>query len=216
MSLLAELRDRILPGLLPTGPVCDGVQAICDGIVNLYVVQAPKGLICFDAGWSDGRVRQGFRQLGLDTRDVAAVFATHLDWDHVRCAGLYENARLFAGAAELASRKPDGRAWTGLADGETVTVAGLTARAIATPGHTAGSVSYLAGEGLLFTGDALRLRNGTALPFFSFFNRDATHIEDSLRKLAALPGLRRVLTAHSGASDSPDTALLAWRTGGAQ
>lgn len=212
MSLFARIRSCLLPGLLPTGTACGGVRVICDGLGNLYVVVSPKGLICFDAGWSARRVLQGFRRLGLNAQDVRAVFATHLDWDHCRCAGLYAGARLFAGAAELARRQAKGYPWTGLADGETLAVGGLTVRAIGTPGHTAGSTCYVAGDGLLFTGDALRLRNGLVAPFPACFNRDPSRVAASLRKLAALSGIRYVFTAHSGVSDRPDSAFRAWRT----
>ena len=41
-----------------------------------------------------------------------------------------------------------------VADGDTVEVAGLQLRAIATPGHTPGSMSYYA-DGMLFSGDTL-------------------------------------------------------------
>ncbi|HEY5476412.1 MAG TPA: MBL fold metallo-hydrolase [Tepidiformaceae bacterium] len=41
-----------------------------------------------------------------------------------------------------------------VADGDTVEVAGLQLRAIATPGHTPGSMSYYT-EGMLFSGDTL-------------------------------------------------------------
>jgi glyoxylase-like metal-dependent hydrolase (beta-lactamase superfamily II) len=209
--------ELFLPGLLETGPVCERVWAVRDGCVNLYAVQAQAGLVCFDAGWRAARVAQGFRQLGLDVRDVAAVFATHLDWDHSLGASLYPRAVLYAGAAELAcrwrGRRRGGPRWTGVSDGETVVVGGLQVRAICTPGHTRGSMCYVADKRLLFTGDAMLLRNGAAAPFYRCFNRHPAAVDGSIRKLAHLGGIGQVMTAHSGASSDPDAAFRAWREG---
>ena len=44
------IRQWLLPGLLETGAIGDGVWAIRDGVVNLFIVKGPAGLLCLDAG----------------------------------------------------------------------------------------------------------------------------------------------------------------------
>jgi hypothetical protein len=63
------IRRMFFPGLLETGPVCDGLLAIRDGIVNTYIVQSLEGLVCFDAGFRRACVAQAFTTLGLAPRD---------------------------------------------------------------------------------------------------------------------------------------------------
>lgn len=196
------IRQFFFPGLLDTGPVADGLLAIRQGMVNLFVVQAPGGLLCFDAGVSVAGVRCGFRVLGLDERQVAAVFLTHLHLDHARGCRLFSNAQLYAGAGEKA---PWWGNWVGLApvftpvaDGQVLAVAGASVRAVATPGHTAGAMAYLVAGRFLFTGDALRLQDGRAQPFHACFNRDHAAAAESAQKLSGIEGVEYLLTAHSG------------------
>ena len=102
------IRRLFFPGLLDTGPVFGPVQAIRDGFMNLYVLKAEGGLICFDAGWRSATVSSGFEALGLNLRDVVAVFLTHLHWDHARSVGLFRNAEVFVGKHELPARLRNG------------------------------------------------------------------------------------------------------------
>lgn len=79
-------------------------------------------------------------------------------------------------------------------DGDVVEVDGLRLRCIATPGHTPGSVSYYAEEGMLFSGDTLfRGSIGrTDLPGGSF-DEEMNSICD---KLLVLPEETLVLPGH--------------------
>lgn len=77
-------------------------------------------------------------------------------------------------------------------DGDTVTVGGLSARAIATPGHTLGQINYFfATDKLLFAGDTLfsigcgRVIEGTPAQMW-----------ESLLKLRALPDDTRLYCGH--------------------
>lgn len=192
----------LCPGLLSTGLVDDGLWAISDGFVNYYVVEAPTGLICVDAGWRAGRLLREFKSVGLDTRNVAAVFFTHLHWDHALTAGMFPGAELFIGAGEIPSafikRRFSNLSLTTVAEGQSVRVAGATVQGIHTPGHTCGSMSYLVEGRWLFTGDTIRLSHGRALPFLACFNRDGKALERSIRVLAQIGAAECVLTSHSG------------------
>ena len=213
------IRNWFFPGLLDTGPVCDRLVAVRDGFVNLYVFRAPAGLVCIDAGWRPTRVRHGFALLGLDVRNVAAVFLTHLHWDHARGRDLFTNAQVFVSEHEspsfLGGRRKPAQPLTPVRDGQTLTAAGVDVHAIAAPGHTPGSVAYLVDRRFLFTSDTLGLRHGDAVPFGACFNRDGTALRRSIRKLAALSGIERLLTAHTGSTVDVGTAFRRWRGAGA-
>src|SRR5438552_5210457 len=102
-------------------------------------------------------------ELGLR---LVYVFDTHVHADHVTAAG---ELRRRTGARTLVARE-DGPpcADEGLGHGDEVTMGAVVIRAIATPGHTAGCLSYLVGErpsergetrfDRVLTGDALFIR----------------------------------------------------------
>ena len=168
------IRRLFFPGLLDTGPVSDRLLAIRDGFVNCYIWKTVSGLVCVDAGRSPKRTARGFAALGLNLRDVTAVFLTHLHWDHAGGARLFPNAKVYVGDRE-ASSVFAARSLPRLIrvrDEETVLAGGLAVRVVDTPGHTSGSVSYLLDDRFLFVGDTLRLRRGEALPMLRWFNRD--------------------------------------------
>lgn len=199
------IREWVLPGLLETGPVESRITAIQDGLVNFYVVRGPEGLVCMDAGWRLHSIEDEFKKMGLDLRDVAAVFLTHTHWDHSRCAGLYPNAQVYAISKTADAPVPRIR------DGEFVTAAGLAVRVIGTPGHTPDSACYVVDGRFLFTGDALRLRRGKAVPFPSKFNHDQVAAKNSLRKLAGIGGIECLLTGHTGATRDMAATFQDWR-----
>ncbi|HUJ71962.1 MAG TPA: MBL fold metallo-hydrolase [Verrucomicrobiae bacterium] len=194
----------MIPALLETGRVCDRVFAIRDRLVNFYVVQTDTGLACIDTGWSASRVRRGFASLGLDVRDVREVFLTHRHWDHAGCVGLFANATVFIGNPD----RPVPEGWQRLRDGDSV----RAVLAVATPGHTPDSISYLVDGRYLFTGDAVRLRQGRAVPFYACFNQDRGAVHRSLEKLARLSGIEYLLTGHSGFTGDVAGAFRSWRS----
>ena len=116
------IRQLFCPGLLDTGPVRDGVLAVRDGMVNFFVVKGPSGLLCVDAGWRASVISRGFETLGLALGDVAAVFMTHLHWDHARGLRTFPHAEHFVCAQEnpAARSRPHGRdpRWRTVEDGQ--------------------------------------------------------------------------------------------------
>ena len=80
------------------------------------------------------------------------------------------------------------------ADGEAFTLGTITARVIATPGHTNDSVSYLVGDAL-FTGDSLFMPDGGTARC-DFPGGDAGKLFQSIQRLYSLPDDTRVFVCH--------------------
>ena len=164
--------------------------------------------VCIDPGDQPDEVLALARDMGVT---IKAIANSHAHVDHilgVRGVRDATGARFLLHAHDLellrtgwrdaAARfgidagggPPDPDAF--VADGDDVEVAGLKLRAIATPGHTPGSVSYYA-DGLLFSGDTLfRGSIGrTDLPGGDF-DREMRSIADELLSLpddtVVLPG----------------------------
>ena len=206
-----------------TGRITDRVAAVKDSIVNLYVVKGATRSIAFDAGNSTEGVRPGLESLGIDPADVAAVFLTHADGDHVGGLPLFAHADVYLPAEE--EQMIDGRTarffffvrntldrkHLSIADGQTVEIDGLKVTAILTPGHTPGSTSYVVDGQYLFSGDNLSLQSGRAGVFSEMINMDSSVQRESLKRIAMLDGIRYVFTAHHGYTDSFDAAFEALR-----
>ena len=124
---------------------------------------------------------------------LIAVLATHHHFDHVgghhdlleRSPGL----RIF-GSTDDAARIPG--ITDRVRDGETITLAGLSARVILIPAHTSGHVAYpFPREQAVFTGDTLFVAGCGRL-----FEGDAAQMMRSLGKLASLPDETAVYCGH--------------------
>jgi glyoxylase-like metal-dependent hydrolase (beta-lactamase superfamily II) len=127
------------------------------------------------------------------------IIETHAHADHITSAGhLAQRTGARTAAPSGCEIKPASRQ---LIDGDTLTFGTQTLRAIHTPGHTAGSMSYLWEEPTaggvvrrVFTGDALLIDGCGRTDFQS---GDAGTLYDSLtRKLFTLPADTLVYPAH--------------------
>jgi sulfur dioxygenase len=141
-----------------------------------------------------GRDLELVTQLGLK---LVAVFETHVHADHVTGAG---RLRKHTGATcyvPLLGGAPCADA--PLTDGDVVRVGAVELRVVATPGHTAGCVSYLVSEGgrppdRVLTGDSLFVRGCGRT---DFQDGDAGTLWDSVHaRLFTLPDETLVYPAH--------------------
>ena len=127
-------------------------------------------------------------QLGLRLR---YSLETHVHADHITGSGLLRQCT----GAKTAVGQMCGASSADLqlVDGDEIRTAGIVIRAIATPGHTQGSISYLCGN-MLFTGDAL-LINGCGRTDFQ--GGDAERLYNSITgKLFALADETLVYPGH--------------------
>ncbi len=111
--------------------------------------------------------------------------------------------------------RPLTKPYTLLKDGDVVQVGDVKVEALATPGHTPGSMSYLVNGSVLFVGDTLVLKDGTARPFSKWHLRDLTHMDlaaqaESAQKLAHLKNISLMATAHAGFTTDFDYAMRDW------
>lgn len=207
----------------PTGQVVPGVYAVQDGIANLFLITDGETWIAIDAAQHRKAVITEMRKLKINPDRVSAVLLTHSDYDHTGGLTALPNAEIYISKKEepfvthKAQRKPGlynnplPRAYTLLHDGETLTFGGIKVHAVATPGHTLGSTSYIINDEMIFTGDTLVLtREGRVRLSYKIHNMDNETERASIHKLARLKGHRWVFSAHTGYSDDSAGAFRGW------
>jgi len=167
-----------------------------------HVVRGSAGMLLIDPGsayWHEELMVQIVRA-GGSLQAVEAVLLTHCHVDHAHgaylfgkhgvdlVAGAYTADVLRRGARQMWYEYPEHIVATDvnvvLGDGQVFTAAGLTVRALHTPGHTPGCASYLIdlGDGrAAFTGDLL---NGGGHPGWA--GSDGFSVEQSLASIARL------------------------------
>ncbi len=135
----------------------------------VYDAAAKEGLVIDVPMWSGEKIYRRVRELGLS---IKYIVATHGHWDHMgemRKLKLLTGARVCGNQAdEWMMRNPNRMVIpppekiepveldASLADGDMLTVAGMSFKTIHTPGHSAGSIClYNEDEKVLFTGDTL-------------------------------------------------------------
>jgi glyoxylase-like metal-dependent hydrolase (beta-lactamase superfamily II) len=209
-----------------------------------YAIETSKGLVLVDSGLeSDASLlKSQLERLGLDWKQVRAVLITHAHLDH---SGGAEHVRVGAGAKIYAGQGDAGVLKAGgpheaffsafslpggqrhptkidveLKGGESIDFGDTRFRAMATPGHTPGSICYLmeqAGRRVLFTGDVISMLLGDERshvrikrPLGTYaaylpprYRGDARTYLESLRRLRAMPVPDLVLPGHPRADPAP-------------
>lgn len=178
---------------------------------NCYLVYhetTKKGIIIDPADWATAIVQE-CRENGVEPE---AILLTHGHGDHTQAADALRKQfgiPLIAAADEeklLGDPSLNLTAMMGMSltslradrlvrDGDVLELAGFRLRVIATPGHTAGSVCYLAeGEEALFSGDTLFEGSYGRTDFPTGSGRSLA--ESILKKLFALPDDTMVYPGH--------------------
>lgn len=199
----------------------EDIYVIQDSFVNMFLVKGNNHYIAIDAGNDADHIRQELARFNIKEEEVVAVFLTHTDADHVAALSLFRNATIYISEAE--EQMINGQTPRFLfvynrfeydpeliADGQEITVSGLTIHGILTPGHTPGAMSYLVDDKYLFTGDSMSLKDGNADLFNDLFNIDSERQRASFAKLVDLSGVQYIFTAHYGVTDDYAQAFSAW------
>jgi glyoxylase-like metal-dependent hydrolase (beta-lactamase superfamily II) len=170
---------------------------------NTWVIAEPgsPSAVVVDPGPQDeGHLHRVLAEAQAGDRRVARILLTHGHPDH--SAGAARFAELSGAAVQAAD--PASRLGTeGLADGDVITAAGCELRVVATPGHSADSVSLvLPADGALFTGDTV-LGRGTTVIARDGNLGDYLRSLDQLRALAEAAELRLLLPGHGPMLSDP-------------
>jgi glyoxylase-like metal-dependent hydrolase (beta-lactamase superfamily II) len=214
----------------PDGPridAGDGVIGVETGGAYAWIIRSHHGAVLVDAGMdaSGAAILGELKAQGLSPADVRAVLITHGHPDHVAAVTRFPAATVFVGAGDapmmrgdrshdapfgsivgrLLPRPPAPAAMTELRGGEPLEFDGIHFTAVATPGHTPGSMMYLHGP-LLFTGDSL-MRKGDGVTTIGWL-----FSADPARNLASLPALRElpfktIADGHAGVAREADRRL---------
>jgi len=174
-----------------------------------YLVAGPEGAVLVDpgSGVCEGAINAEIRRCGLALEDVRYVLLTHCHVDHAGGAHLYRERGMKLVASPTAAgklRAASREVWYEYpayviptrvdlmpTDGERLDLCGLSVTAVYTPGHTAGSTSYLfdgPDGAVAFTGDMLEGDGGLAWAGSEDFCEDA--VLASVAKLLALAPAR--------------------------
>jgi hydroxyacylglutathione hydrolase len=207
-----------------TGQVTEHVYAIRVRDVNMFIYADGEHAIAIDTTYSGDNLRQEARRLPVALESVTRVFLTHADVDHAGGLDAFPGVQVYLSRDE--ERMIDGTTarlfglyhsprlgctCSLLDDGDVVTVGTIRVRAIATPGHTPGSMSFLVNGRVLFSGDTLALRNGRVYTFYRLINKDTATQRESIRRLAALQDIDLLCTAHTGCTANYARAMQCWR-----
>jgi glyoxylase-like metal-dependent hydrolase (beta-lactamase superfamily II) len=180
------------------------------GFVAAYVLVRGGEAAVVDTGTagSESVIEDTLTRIGLGWDAVGHVIFTHLHGDHAGSSeavlGAAFDAVGYAGAADLAGIAAP-RPLTPVGDGDRV----FDLRIVATPGHTAGSISVFDEiGGIVVAGDALRTDGGRpALPD-AVFSDDMDAAMDSVATIGALD-FETLLVGHGDPIETGAAALVA-------
>lgn len=212
-SLVAKLYFEIgKMSSLETGEIVEGVFAVQDTYVNMFLIKAGDRYIAVDAGNKPENIKQGLDALKIDPQDIMAVFLTHSDSDHIAGLSLFKNAVIYLPKAEeqmingqtsrfLFMKNKLRHKYELFEDNAQLNISGVTIKGISTPGHTPGAMCYIVNDIFLFTGDSMSLKKGKVNLFNNLFNMDSKTQQISQKRVSGLPGVKYIFTAHYGYTD---------------
>ncbi len=237
---LARSAIKLAPGLYMLGGMSPSA---------VYVVDTSDGLVLIDSGLDkDGSLLKAeLAKLGLDWRRVRAILLTHAHGDHTggaQALRLATGAKVYAGEGDVPVLRAGGpreaffstfympgqethptSVDVALKGGETIAFADVRIQAVATPGHTPGSICYVMDRNnlrVLFAGDVIMMLRGDDQPRTELgkplgtysaylsprYRGNAKDYLDSLRRLRELPVPDLLLPGHPGADVTPQSPCI--------
>ena len=193
------------------------------GFVGMYLFDAGESLIAFDTGISSKATLAELEKLRVDPTKVAHILLTHSDRDHVGGLAAFPGAKVYLPKAEVAMLDHSTPRFLGLVysrplpvkyelldDNQVLTIGNALITCLSTPGHTAGSMSYLIDNSVLVVGDILNLKQGKVVMDRGFMQLNKAKQRESIQKLSQLKGISLICTAHTGYTNDFDGAMQDW------
>jgi glyoxylase-like metal-dependent hydrolase (beta-lactamase superfamily II) len=192
--------------------------------INSWIFKTSEGYVAFDTGRGVDEIKTELKRINIDPSEVKAVFLTHSDKEHEGGVKAFPNAVFYLAKEEVqmvdgsrirfvffAPKNSISVPYLTLDDGQELEIGGLKIRCVLVPGHTLGSMAFIADDYLL-TGDSMNMINGHAEYFndFLFVNMDKSEMKKSISKMARLSGVNHILTTHFGNSDDFQKAFKGW------
>lgn len=208
---------------IDTGKITENLFVIRTGTANFYIYKSKNNMISFDAGFGKNHIINELHSLNIDPGCITHIFLTHSDFDHADGVSLFKNAKVYLSSDEeqmitrrkarmsgfIYNSKVRGKYYL-LNDNDVITVGTTKIKAIATPGHTPGSMSYLVNDSILIVGDSFRIINGKVCTI-KYYNMDTKKQEESIRKLARLKNVKIACTGHRGYTKKFNEAIRGWK-----
>ena len=180
------------------------------GFVSAYIIVRGGEAAIVDSGvsGSEAAIEAALTGVGVPWESVGHLILTHHHGDHAgSAAAIMERATAvtaYAGAEDIAAISVP-RPLVPVADGETV----FGLRVVATPGHTAGSISVLdRAGGILVVGDAMGTSGGAPTLPGERFTVDMDEAKRSIVKLGELT-FETLLVGHGEPIEAGAAALVA-------
>jgi len=209
---------------IPTSQITSNIYAVRTKYVNFYIYKEDGFTICIDTGLGVSKIRKELKTMQIAPDDVSHIFLTHSDKDHVEGLKQFSNAKVYISKLEeplidgKVNRSPLIRnsnlvcEYETLSDGEIIRSGPIKVKAISTPGHTIGSMSYLINDHFLFVGDTIDIKKDKATTGHNFINMDTTIQKESIRKLSKLKNISFICTGHTGTSKNFDLVMKEWKS----
>jgi len=199
-----------------------GIIAVNNGMCNVYLIETSEGYALIDAGFNSKSLEAALGELDVAPADIKYVFLTHSDGDHTAALPLFPGATIYMSEDEM--QLLDGRTNRSgnsgnslpagvdqnsivlLGDGQEVQIGERTIRGLKAPGHTPGSMLFVADGSYVFSGDAFKI-SGNKMDVHPF-TMDAETSKATMQRLYGdIVSTELTLTAHYGYFVSSDLAI---------
>ena len=162
----------------------DGVWAIDENTVRMFLVDGGTEALLIDTGFGSGDLKELVSSL---VSGEITVINTHCHGDHT--SGNRQFTRFVMSREDLDAIRPscpDGAWIRTVTDGEEITAGSACVKVLAIPGHTPGSIALLdEKDRLLFSSDAVAKHFPV---YMQFPGQDVGKYLESLKKMKALRG----------------------------
>ena len=155
--------EKMLKSDIPAFKMYGNLYFVGSSKVSVHIIKTDEGLIMIDTGYPEmsEQIKDSMHSLGLDPKDICAIFHSHGHLDHFGCT---EEFKKLSGAKTYISRIDNdivnGKldlSWAKelkyerlpffdcdvlIEDGDCFTFGNTTVRCVLTPGHTDGVMSF--------------------------------------------------------------------------